>query len=167
MHIEPIAAQPDFLGALSEARCWLGEVLSEFAAAEQAIGSLAQKIGLKTERGLLSNLQALRTTLSAAGGPCAKLEGRIGAWSAGRDFRHLLAHASLSVMANHKGQLFVVTRVCPLTPSDQTPDRVWTDEERAELAKFARHHGHSIVRRIQNITADPQLLAKLSGKGSG
>ena len=146
---------------LTAAQAWLGAVVSEFSRAEQALGRLAQAVDLKTDRGNLSNLRHLRDKLSRCPGPCASLDKRISEWANYRELRHLLAHATLRVVTDHKGRVLTLTRICPLSAEDQTPDRAWSTEERDSIRHIARRLGQSIEDKVDHILSDADRMKEL------
>lgn len=141
---------------------WLGQVLTSFAVAEQALGQLSLAVGLSVEKGSLGNLEALRGRIRTVNSTRLNaLDNRIERWSRNRPIRHLLAHATISVLHDPAGREMIVTRHLPRDRDDVTPDRVWSPEERAEILRQARADGRSICDRVKTMLADPVLLAKL------
>lgn len=146
----------------SDPYVWIGKVLTNFAIAEQAIGSLCFKLNLSVSNGALTSLADLRKRLSETGErKCRMLDNRIERWNANRPYRHLLAHATISCLTDVSGKQVIVTRHLPRDSSDVTPDRTWTNEERRELLRQATSDGRSIHDHVKALLADPARLAKL------
>ena len=55
----------------------------------------------------------------------------------------------------------LITRHLPRDASDVTPDKVWTDAERAELLRQSANDSRSICDQIRNLLADPGALLRL------
>jgi hypothetical protein len=141
---------------------WIGRVLTNFAIAEQAIGSLCLKLGLPISNGSLSSIAELRKRLaSSADAKCRALEKRIERWYSHRAFRHLLAHATVTCLTDTSGCAIVVTRHLPRDATDVTRDRIWTSEERGDLLRQAKADGRSIHDQVKALLADRARLAKL------
>lgn len=142
---------------------WLGRVLTQFAAAERALGQLCIALDLPVEKGPLSSLQIVCSRLSRNGDKrCQALLKRIERWRSFRPLRHLLAHASLLVLHDSAGKRFILTRHLPLDRYDVTPDRLWTEEECKELLRIANNDGRSIADQIRNLMLNSALMAELS-----
>jgi len=141
---------------------WVGRVLTNFAAAEQAIGILCSKLDLPINNGSLTSMAELRQRLRhSADRKCSALEKRIDRWNSNRPFRHLLAHATVQILRDASGGIVVVTRRLPLDASDVTTDRNWTGDERRELLRQATNDGRSIRDHVSGFLRDPVTLAKL------
>jgi len=139
-----------------EPHAWLGLVLDHFARGEQALGRLSLALDLPIANGSLGSLNELRNRLRMAESRKAKaLEQRIARWRKNRPFRHLLAHATITVLFDSMSQPFVVTRHLPRDAEDVTPDRVWSLEERKELLRQASNDSRSICDHVRNLLADP------------
>lgn len=148
--------------AASDPHAWLGQVLTSFAVAEQALGQLSLAVGLSIEKGSLCNLEVLRGRIRAANSTRLNaLDNRIERWCRNRPIRHLFAHATITILHDAEGRQIIVTRHLPRDKDDVTPDRMCTPEERAEILRQARADGRSISDRVQAMLADQALLAKL------
>ena len=157
--LTPIEAASD---VETEVRVWMSRVLEHFACAEQAIGRLCVALQLPITNGSLTSLGRLRERL--AGAPEKRfrtLENRIARWDSHRPLRHLLAHASLTFAFSASGEPMLITRHLPRDASDVTPDKVWTDAERAELLRQAANDSRSICDQIRNLLGDPAALLQL------
>ncbi|WP_448501503.1 hypothetical protein [Sphingomonas sp.] len=147
---------------LAGAHQWLAQVLVNFAKAEQAIGRLCVSLDLPIKNGPLGSVNELRERLKASDDRrCHMLEKRIARWQMLRPVRHVLAHATLQILFDEKRNPILVTRHLPLDRNDVTPDRVWTEAERAELLRLATNDGRSIHDQIRNLQTDAKLLAAL------
>jgi hypothetical protein len=141
---------------------WIGRVLTNFAVAEQAIGSLCFKLDLPVSNGSLNSMADLRERLrKSADRRCVALEKRIERWNSNRPLRHLLAHATVTRLTDASGDLVAVTRRLLLEAPDVTPDRTWTSDQRRELLRQATNDGRSIRDLVSGILNDPATLAKL------
>lgn len=147
---------------LLDAFAWLGQVLVNFAIAEQALGELSTAAHLPITNGSLSSLKILRERLHAT--PARKfmaLERRIDRWCRNRPIRHLLAHATVTILFDQSGQEIVVTRHLPRDVDDVTRDKVWTALERSEILRQTNNDGRSIRDHVNGLLADRLLLSKL------
>jgi hypothetical protein len=141
---------------------WLGRVLAHFATAERAIGQLCLALDLPVEKGPLSSLQSLCTRMERTNNKrCQTLLKRVERWRSLRPLRHLLAHASITVLHDAAGNRFILTRHLPLDRYDITPDRLWTEDECRELLRVANNDSRSIADQIRNLLADSALLSQL------
>lgn len=145
-----------------DAYTWIGQVLTSFAIAEQALGTLSLAAGLPITNGSLSSLAILRERVRNTGS--AKLsafDNRIERWCRNRSIRHLLAHATVTVLHDLAGREVFVTRHLPRDADDVTPDRMWPPDERREVLRQALADGRSIRDRVEAMLLDQALLAKL------
>ena len=141
---------------------WVGQVLDHFARGEQALGRLSIAMGLPISNGSLGSLAEVRKRLQTCGDRKALLlDKRIERWLANRPFRHLLAHATITLLFDARGQMIVSTRHLPHDPGDVTPDRIWTAAERKELLRQASNDGRSISDHVRDLLANPALVTKL------
>lgn len=141
---------------------WLGHVLDHFARAEQAIGKLSLALDLPIANGSLGSLAEIRRRLTAVPErKCGALERRIDRWSKNRPFRHLLAHATITILFDAEGQRIISTRHLPRDATDVTPDRLWTEQECSELLRQASNDSRSICDLVRNLLADPATLDRL------
>ena len=145
-----------------EPHAWVGHVLDHFARGEQALGRLSIAMGLPISNGSLGSLADVRKRLKASGDRKAlMLDKRIERWSANRPFRHLLAHATITVLYDAGGEMVVNTRHLPRDASDVTPDRIWSAAEQKELLRQASNDGRSIADHVRDILANQALTTKL------
>mgnify|MGYP001336689491 CR=1 FL=1 len=145
-----------------EPHSWVGQVLDHFARGEQALGKLSLSIGLPITNGSLGSLAEVRKRLQTCGDRKADmLDKRVERWLANRPFRHLLAHATITVFYDARGEMVVSTRHLPRDSADVTPDRVWTAAEQKELLRQASNDGRSIADHVRDILGNPALVAKL------
>lgn len=146
----------------TDAYSWLGLVLTNFAVAEQALGKLSLALGMSIGNGSLGSLKVVRQKLRATDTrKCNALERRIERWCRNRPIRHLLAHATITVLTDGDGQQAVVTRHLPRDENDVTPDRLWTEAERAEILRQAAADGRSIRDHVDGLLADAATMGKL------
>jgi hypothetical protein len=146
----------------TDAYAWLGLVLTNFAVAEQALGKLSLALGMSIENGSLGSLAVVRGKLRATRTrKCNALENRIERWCRNRPVRHLLAHATITLLTDGDGQQAVVTRHLPRDENDVTPDRLWTEAERSEILRQAAADGRSIRDHVDGLLSDPAIMAKL------
>ena len=146
----------------TDAFSWLGRVLSSFAIAEQAIGELSVALDLPITKGSLSNLATLRAKLAASGDrKCVHLEARIERWNSDRPIRHLLAHATITILYDVNGEEVIVTRHLPRDDTDPSPDRTWSIAERTEMLRRLAADGRSISDRVRDIKSDAVLMKHL------
>jgi hypothetical protein len=154
--IEAATRQP------SDAYSWLGQVLTNFAVAEQALGELSLALGLSIANGGLGSLEAIRRKLRSTDNRKAKaLDKRIERWCGNRPVRHLLAHATITLLTDVDGNPVVVTRHLPRDKEDVTPDRLWTEAERIEILRQASADGRSIKDHVHGLLADKTIVQKL------
>ena len=147
---------------LSQAYEWMGAVLHHFAEAEHALGKLSLFLDLPIENGSLASLNEVRNRLQAVKNrKCNALDNKIAGWSELRPLRHLLAHASVRVLFTEGGETVVVTRHLPRDKNDVTPERTWSEAERAEMLKKARSDGHSICAHVRDLLSDSAKLDAL------
>ncbi|MCL4671894.1 MAG: hypothetical protein KJZ64_02945 [Sphingomonadaceae bacterium] len=161
-----MTAQVDVEASLDrqfEPHSWVGQVLDHFARGEQALGKLSIAIGLPISNGSLASLAEVRKRLNACGDRKAlMLNKRIERWSANRPFRHLLAHATITILYDVRGEMVIGTRHLPRDSGDVTPDRIWTAAEQKELLRQASNDSRSISDHVQGILASPALIARLA-----
>ena len=141
---------------------WVGRVLEHHAKAEQALGQLSLALDLPISGGSLTSLEEIRRRLAAVGDKrCKALNQRVGRWMAHRPFRHLLAHATHTMLIDPDGGPALVTRHLPRDAKDVTPDRMWSESERRELLRQASNDGRSICDTIRNLLDDAAALHRL------
>lgn len=163
----PVVAAATIKTPTDEAYIWLAQTLAHFAEAEQALGRLAVALGFSIENGSLGSLAGLRERLRKhQSKTCKQLEKRIVRWLANRPHRHLLAHATITLLTGEDGTLFVNTRHLPRDESDVTPDRVWSPAEREDLRKNAAKDGRSICDLVRNIVSNGTLMNELKRAGN-
>ena len=145
-----------------DAYSWLGLVLTNFAVAEQALGELSLALGLPIEKGSLSSLESVRQKLQTANTrKCKTLESRIERWCRNRPIRHLLAHATVTLLTDGNGQQVLATRHLPRDKDDVTPDRLWTEADRIEILRQATNDGRSIRDHVRGLLADVATMRAL------
>jgi hypothetical protein len=147
---------------LAVAHQWLGQVLTSFAKAEQAIGRLCVCANLPIKNGPLGSVNDLRKRLARTGERrCQNLEKRIARWQSLRPVRHVLAHATVRVLFDENRIPVIVTRHLPRDEDDVTPDRVWSSEESLEVLRVATNDGRSIHDQVRNLLEDKKLIDQL------
>lgn len=155
----PIPCQSDHH---AEALQWLAKVLTKFAETEQAIGQLTLAMDLPIKNGLLSSLDQVLSRLVASGDRRSKtLITRISRWRSLRPVRHLLAHATVRIVFDENRNPLIVTRHLPLDEKDVTPDRVWTEAERAALLRVVTNDGRSIADQVSNLMQNKPEMDRL------
>lgn len=141
---------------------WLGQVLTSFAKAEQAIGKLCVSANLPIKNGPLGSVNDLRKRLIRTGDRrCQNLEKRIERWQSLRPVRHVLAHATVRVLFDENRNAVIVTRHLPRDEDDVTPDRVWSAEESLEVLRVASNDGRSIHDQVRNLLQDKKIIEQL------
>ena len=155
-----VAASPK--ADLTEAYVWLGQVLTNFARAEQAIGQLCVALDLSIKNGALCSVNEVRNRLvRSEDRRCRNLEKRIGRWQSLRPVRHVLAHGTLQILYDESRAPVFVTRHLPLDKEDVTPDRIWTRDEQFELMRISNNDGRSIQDQVRNILLDTKLIEQM------
>lgn len=147
---------------VANAYLWLGQILTNFARAEQAIGQLCLALDLSIKNGPLCSVNELKARLDASEDRrCHNLSKRIERWRSLRPVRHILAHGTVQVLYDEKRLPVFVTRHLPLDKEDATPDRVWTATEQSELLRISANDGRSIQDQVRNLLQDGKALAAL------